>query len=79
MKNFLKFKTGQGSLETRKFGEEYYLNEAKLWKPFRLFGLFATLAAIIFAVSAIFSSHWLDGKGRFPSCVFYLCIRITFM
>ena len=64
MKNFLKFKTRQNSSDLRKFGEEFYLREAKLWRPFRLFGLFATVAAMTFILSAILSAHWLDGKGE---------------
>ncbi|GFS14955.1 endoglucanase [Elysia marginata] len=64
MKNFLKFKTRQNSSDLRKFGEEYYLREARLWRPFRLFGLFATISAMIFILWAIGSSEWIYGKGR---------------
>ena len=64
MKNFLKFKTRQNSSDLRKFGEEYYLREAKLWRPFRLFGILATFAAMAFTLSAILNAHWLDGKGE---------------
>lgn len=64
MKNFLKFKTRQNSTEQRKFGEEHYLKEAKLWRPFRLFGVFAHLSAMIFFLSALVSSDWMHGKGK---------------
>lgn len=64
MKNFLKFKTRQNSADLRKFGEEYYLREAKLWRPFRLFGVFATVSAMAFILAAILSSHWIAGKGK---------------
>ncbi|XP_041377378.1 uncharacterized protein LOC121389795 [Gigantopelta aegis] len=63
MKNFLKFKTGQNSSDLRKFGEDYYLREAKLWRPFRLFGVFATISAMAFILTAIMNAHWLAGKG----------------
>ncbi|BFZ23941.1 hypothetical protein BsWGS_26980 [Bradybaena similaris] len=63
MKNFLKFKTRQNSSDVRKFGEEYYMREAKLWRPFRLFGVFAHVTAMIFILSALGSSNWINGKG----------------
>ncbi|KAK3803630.1 hypothetical protein RRG08_023346 [Elysia crispata] len=62
MKNFLKFKTRQNSSDLRKFGEEYYLREARLWRPFRLFGLFATICAMILILWAIGSTDWINGK-----------------
>ncbi|KAH9513528.1 hypothetical protein Btru_033277 [Bulinus truncatus] len=63
MKNFLKFKTRQNSSDLRKFGEEYYMREAKLWRPFRLFGVFATSTAMIFILSSLASSRWIHGSG----------------
>jgi hypothetical protein len=74
MKNFLKFKTRQNSADLRKFGEEYYMREAKLWRPFRLFGLFATFAAMIFTLSAVVSDHWLEGKGQSRHFRFYVLL-----
>ena len=64
MKNFLKFKTRQNSSDQRKFGEEFYLREAKLWRPFRLFGIFSTLSAMTLTVTAILNGQWIYGDGE---------------
>lgn len=69
MKNFLKFKTG--SRDFRKFGEEYYLREAKLWRPFRLCGLAAITIALPLTLTAILNDTWIYGKGK-PNSIIQL-------
>ncbi|XP_069111557.1 transmembrane protein 47-like [Argopecten irradians] len=61
MKNFLKFKTGENR-DLRKFGEEYYLREAKLWRPFRIAGLVAIALALPLTVTAILNNTWIYGE-----------------
>ncbi|CAG2247973.1 unnamed protein product [Mytilus edulis] len=63
MKNFLKFKTGENSPDLRKFGEEYYLREAKLWRPFRIGGIASIGLALPFSMGSIFNAYWLYGEG----------------
>lgn len=58
MKNFLKFKTGDVQHDMRKFGEEYYLREARLWRPFRWGGVLSTVLALVLQVVAILDTHW---------------------
>ena len=58
MKNFLKFKTGDVQHDMRKFGEEYYLREARLWRPFRWGGILSTVMALILDMVAILDGHW---------------------
>lgn len=65
MKNFLKFKTGESSHDMRKFGEEFYLREARLWRPFRWAGMVSTIVALILTMVAIFHDNWLCGKGTY--------------
>ncbi|KAL5014430.1 hypothetical protein ScPMuIL_008700 [Solemya velum] len=64
MKNFLRFKTGDKNPDLRKFGEEYYLREAKLWRPFRLFGIFSTVLSLAFTMAAIFNDDWIELHGH---------------
>lgn len=64
MKNFLKFKTQEPITDPRKFGEEFYLREARLWRPFRLFGVCATLAALLFICTGITNGRWVVIKGQ---------------
>ncbi|XP_021366548.1 uncharacterized protein LOC110458904 [Mizuhopecten yessoensis] len=61
MKNFLKFKTGENR-DLRKFGEEYYLREAKLWRPFRIGGLAAIAIALPLTLTAILNDTWIYGE-----------------
>lgn len=63
MKNFLKFKTGE-SPDVRKFGEEYYLREAKIWRPFRIGGVFSIAIALPLALASILHDNWLYGDGK---------------
>lgn len=65
MKNFLKFKTGENSPDLRKFGEEYYLREAKLWRPFRIGGIASIGLALPFSMGSIFNAYWLYGEGNY--------------
>lgn len=67
MKNFLKFKTGEKSSEFRKFGEEYYLREAKLWRPFRIGGIVSIGLSLPFAIGSIFNDYWTYGEGNYQS------------
>ncbi|KAK3592582.1 hypothetical protein CHS0354_018850 [Potamilus streckersoni] len=76
MKNFLKFKTEEKSHDLRKYGEEYYLREAKLWRPFRLFGVFSTVAALSFALASVLEEDWLHGKG-FQTSMWSACYWST--
>uniref|UniRef100_K1QJR7 Endoglucanase n=1 Tax=Magallana gigas TaxID=29159 RepID=K1QJR7_MAGGI len=62
MKNFLKFKTGE-SPDVRKFGEEYYLREAKIWRPFRIGGVFSIAIALPLALASILHDNWMYGDG----------------
>lgn len=59
MKNFLKFKTGETQMDARKFGEEYYLREARIWRPFRWAGMMSTILALVLTVASIFNQYWL--------------------
>lgn len=52
-------------MDLRKFGEEYYLREARIWRPFRMFGLFAMVAAMLFSIAAVVNHHWVDGLGKY--------------
>lgn len=63
MKNFLKFKTGE-SPDVRKFGEEYYLREAKIWRPFRIGGVFSIAIALPLALASILHDNWMYGDGK---------------
>lgn len=63
MKNFLKFKTGE-SPDVRKFGEEYYLREAKIWRPFRIGGVFSIAIALPLALASILHDNWMHGDGK---------------
>ena len=71
MKNFLKFKTGENKHDMRKFGEEFYLREAKLWRPFRWFGILSTLLAMALMIAAIISEDWMHGASK---CIFLVSI-----
>ena len=64
MKNFLKFKTGENKHDMRKFGEEFYMREAKLWRPFRWFGIVSTLAAMALMLAAVLSEDWIHGTSK---------------
>lgn len=64
MKNFLKFKTGENKHDMRKFGEEFYLREAKLWRPFRWFGILSTLTAMALMVAAILNEDWIHSTSK---------------
>ncbi|CAI9728508.1 endoglucanase 4-like isoform X2 [Octopus vulgaris] len=64
MKNFLKFKTQEPTTDPRKFGEEFYLREARLWRPFRLFGVCATVAALLFISTGIANGRWVVIRGH---------------
>jgi len=68
MKNFLKFKTGEGGVDMRKFGEEFYLREARLWRPFRWAGMFSTALALVLVIASVFNKYWLAGTGE--ACLF---------
>ena len=46
----------------RKMSEARLWTEMKMWRPFRLFGLFAAFMGLCFTVVVIFNQHWL---GRF--------------
>lgn len=61
MKNFLKFK--DRSPDLRKFGEEFYLREAKLWRPFRICGVISIALAMPLMIIAILDHNWIKGEG----------------
>ena len=65
MKNFLKFKTGGAGHDMRKFGEEFYLREARLWRPFRWAGMLSTILAMVLTMASIFNENWIYGKGAY--------------
>lgn len=76
MKNFLKFKTGE-SPDVRKFGEEYYLREAKIWRPFRIGGVFSIAIALPLALASILHDNWMYGDGK--CSLFYSCQKLQLL
>ncbi|XP_061163624.1 endoglucanase 4-like [Saccostrea echinata] len=75
MKNFLKFKTGE-SPDVRKFGEEYYLREAKIWRPFRICGVFSIAIALPLVLASILNDNWVYGEG-FRNGMWNKCFQMT--
>ncbi|XP_052285350.1 uncharacterized protein LOC127881489 [Dreissena polymorpha] len=69
MKSFLKFKTSDSGHDARKFGEEFYLREARIWRPFRWVGMLSTILALVLSVASIFNKYWLHGTaaGTLPT------------
>ncbi|KAK3105244.1 hypothetical protein FSP39_020667 [Pinctada imbricata] len=74
MKNFLKFKTGE-SPDLRKFGEEYYLREAKIWRPFRIGGIFSIVISLTLAMTSIFNEYWVYHDGTFKAGMWENCFH----
>ena len=64
MKAFLKFKTGENQHDMRRFGEEFYLREATIWRPFRWAGIVSTLMSLILTTASILNENWVHITGE---------------
>ena len=40
------------------------MREAKLWRPFRWFGIVSTLAAMALMLAAVLSEDWIHGTSK---------------
>ena len=60
----LKPQTARDTAYQRRLSEAYIRRELKTWRPFRLFGVFASFMGLSFTVISICNKNWLVGKGR---------------
>ena len=81
MRTMMKLKPQHSAMMTserqRKMSEARLWGEMRMWRPFRLFGLFAAFMGVCFAIVVIFNKHWLGKKCR-PSRSTFLHTHHTF-